>query len=358
MGIVNQTVMQGVTLRGRGAAENAAGRFERGITLAFDDGWDAPQTRVLRTEVRTEVSRSAISYNASPDLPFDRSINPYRGCEHGCSYCYARPSHAYLNLSPGLDFETKLIARPNIAEILARELGAKSYRPAVIAIGTNTDPYQPIESEHRLMPQILAVLAAHNHPVAITTKGSGIVRDIPQLAPMAARGLVRVGISITTLDPKLSRALEPRAPAPAHRLRTIRALADAGIPVRVMVAPVIPGLTDPEMEAILSAAQAAGASAASFIPLRLPREVSELFQAWLERHAPTRAAKVMARVREMHGGQDYNPTFGTRFRGTGVWANLLAMRFSKTIDRLGLAVRQPPLRCDLFAVPTDQLSLF
>jgi DNA repair photolyase len=312
------------------------------------------EAQVLRTTVRDEVARSAISYNASPDLPFNRSINPDRGCEHGCSYCFARPSHAYLNLSPGLDFETNLIARPNISAVLARELAAKSYRPAVIAIGTNTDPYQPIEAEYRLMPQILQVLAAHRHPVAITTKGSGIVRDIDQLAQMQAR----VGISMTTLDSKLSRALEPRAPAPAHRLRTIRALSDAGIAVRLMLAPVIPGLTDPEMEDILTAARDAGAQAASYIALRLPREVSPLFQSWLSRHAPDRAAKVMARIREMHGGRDYDPEFGKRMRGTGVWADLMAQRFRKAVDRLGLTVKLPPMDCDGFRVPTDQLSLF
>lgn len=341
-------------LRGRGVAENAVGRFERLARMAFDDGWDAAPEGILRTEVRDEVARSAISYNQSPDLPFDRSINPYRGCEHGCSYCFARPSHAFLNLSPGLDFETKLIARPNIAEVLARELAAKSYRPAVIAIGTNTDPYQPIEARYRLMPQILAVLAAHRHPVAITTKGSGILRDIGQLADMQ----VRVGLSITTLDAKLSRALEPRAPAPAHRLQVIRALADAGIAVRVMVAPVIPGLTDPELESILTAARDAGAQAASYIALRLPREVSDLFQSWLARHAPDRAAKVMARIREMHGGRDYDPEFGKRMRGSGIWADLMAQRFAKAVDRLGLAVRLPALDCSGFRVPSDQPSLF
>ena len=341
-------------LRGRGVAENAVGRFERLARMEFDDGWDAVPEGVLRTEVRDEVARSAISYNQSPDLPFDRSINPYRGCEHGCSYCFARPSHAFLNLSPGLDFETKLIARPNIAAALARDLAAKSYRPAVIAIGTNTDPYQPIEARYRLMPQILSVLAAHRHPVAITTKGSGILRDIGQLADMQ----VRVGLSMTTLDAKLSRALEPRAPAPAHRLQVIRALADAGIAVRVMVAPVIPGLTDPELESILTAARDAGAQAASYIALRLPREVSELFQSWLARHAPDRAAKVMARIREMHGGRDYDPEFGKRMRGSGIWADLMAQRFAKAVDRLGLAVRLPAMDCSGFRVPRDQPSLF
>ncbi len=357
----NSTILPGVRLRGRGAADNAAGRFEATQTVAFIDGWQPPDERVQRTEVRMERPRSAISYNRSPDLPFDRSINPYRGCEHGCIYCYARPSHAFLNLSPGLDFETKLIARPGIAEVLDLELRAKSYVPQVIALGTNTDPYQPIEASHSLMRQILQVLAAHRHPVAVTTKGTLIERDLDILAPMAAAGLCRVGISMTTLDADLSRRMEPRAPAPLRRLRVIERLAQAGIPVRVMLAPVVPGLTDHEMEAILQAARDAGAVAASFIALRLPREVSGLFQDWLATHVPDRAAKVMARVRELHGGQDYDPAFGRRMRGEGLWADLMARRFNVAVARLGLTVRLPPLRCDLFTPPAragDQLSMF
>jgi DNA repair photolyase len=355
------TILPGVRLRGRGALENVVGRFEPTQTVAVADGWEPPEDRVLRTEVRSEVPRSAISYNRSPDLPFDRSINPYRGCEHGCVYCFARPSHAFLNLSPGLDFETKLIARPGIAAVLDRELRAKSYLPQVIAIGTNTDPYQPIEAEHGVMRAVLAVLAAHRHPVAITTKGALIERDIDILAPMAAAGLCRVGISVTTLDPDLSRRMEPRAPAPARRLRMIAKLAQAGIPVRAMVAPVIPGLTDHELEPILQACRAAGAVAASYIALRLPREVSGLFQDWLATHVPDRAAKVMGRVRELHGGQDYDPAFGKRMRGEGPWADLMARRFEVAVARLGLVVRLPPLRCDLFAPPAragDQMRLF
>ena len=355
------TLLPGTRLRGRGALENAVGRFEPRQTVAVDDGWWPPEDRVLRTEVRLEVPRSAISYNRSPDLPFDRSINPYRGCEHGCIYCFARPSHAYLNLSPGLDFETKLIARPGIAAVLERELRAKSYAPQVIAIGTNTDPYQPIEAEHAVMRQVLQVLAAFGHPVAITTKGALIERDIDILAPMAAAGLCRVGVSMTTLDPDLSRRMEPRAPAPARRLRMIERLSQAGIPVRVMVAPVIPGLTDHELEPILQAARDAGAEAASNITLRLPREVSELFQDWLANHVPDRAAKVMARVRELHGGQDYDPAFGRRMRGEGLWADLMARRFEVAVTRSGLTVRSAPLRCDLFAPPArpgDQMRLF
>jgi DNA repair photolyase len=357
----NSTILPGVRALGRAARENAAGRFEATQTVAVADGWHPAQDRVLRTEVRAETPRSAISYNRSPDLPFDRSINPYRGCEHGCIYCFARPSHAFLNLSPGLDFETKLIARPGIAALLDTELRAQAYVPQVIALGTNTDPYQPIEATHRLMRAVLQVLAAYQHPVAVTTKGTLIERDIDILAPMAKLGLCRVGISITTLDPDLSRRMEPRAAAPLRRLRMIERLAQAGIPVRVMVAPVVPGLTDHEMEPILQAARDAGAVAASYLSLRLPREVSGLFQGWLATHVPDRAAKVMARVRELHGGQDYDPAFGRRMRGEGLWADLMARRFEVAVARLDLRVRLPPLRCDLFAPPArvgDQMLLF
>ncbi len=353
----DETVNRGLRLRGRGVHENAVGRFEGAARARVDDGWEGGEERVLRTEVRDEVARSAISYNRSPDLPFDRSINPYRGCEHGCSYCFARPSHAYLNMSPGLDFESRLIARPNIAQVLARELSAKSYRMAPIAIGTNTDPYQPIEAEYRLMPQILAVLARAKHPVAITTKGALIARDAGVLGDMAAQNLCRVGISITTLDPDLSRKLEPRAPSPAQRLATIAALAQVGVQVRVMVAPVIPALTDHELESILTAAQGAGAIAATYIPLRLPREVSPLFQNWLARCASGQASKVMARVREMQGGRDYDPEFGRRMRGTGLWADLLAARFSAARNRLNLAHRLPDFDAGLFQPPLGQMSL-
>ena len=355
------TVLPGQRLRGRGALQNAAGRFEASRTVAFEDGWEPPEERVLRTEVRLEDPRSALSYNRSPDLPFDRSINPYRGCEHGCIYCFARPSHAFLNLSPGLDFETRLIARPGIGAVLERELRAKSYVPQVIALGTNTDPYQPIEAKYRVMREVLEVLAAFRHPVAITTKGTLIEADIDLLAEMASAGLCRVGISVTTLDAALSRQMEPRAAAPKRRLQVIERLTRAGIPVRVMVAPVVPGLTDHELEPILQAARDAGAVAATYIALRLPREVSGLFQDWLAAHVPDRAAKVMGRVRELHGGQDYDPAFGKRMRGEGLWADLMARRFAVAVDRLGLAVKLPPLRCDLFARPGragDQLSLF
>jgi DNA repair photolyase len=348
--------------RGRGACSNVVGRFERLDRRFEDDGWDrAPEERVLRTELSREVPRRIISYNRSPDLPFDRSINPYRGCEHGCVYCFARPSHAYIGLSPGLDFETKLVARPGAAEALVRELRARRYEVAPIAIGTNTDPYQPIEAGERVMRACLEVLAGCDHPVAIVTKGTLIERDIDLLAPMAAKGLCRVGISVTTLDADLSRRMEPRAPAPKRRLEVIRRLSEAGIPVRVMAAPMVPGLSDHELEAILREGRAAGATSASWIMLRLPREVSPLFQEWLQSHAPGRAARVMGRVREMHGGKEYDANWGQRMRGTGPYAEMVAARFRNAIRRLGLDARQPELRCDLFRPPEkvgDQLDLF
>jgi DNA repair photolyase len=347
--------------KARGALSNAAGRFDL-TREAQDDGWwqEAPDPSVA-TEIRNELARSLISYNRSPDLPFDRSINPYRGCEHGCVYCFARPSHAYLGLSPGLDFETRLVARSNAAEVLRKELSARSYKVATLAIGTNTDPYQPCERDHLLMRQCLEVLQAFNHPVAIVTKGTLIERDIDILTDMARRGLVRVGISVTTLDAKLSRRMEPRAPVPARRLATIRRLSAAGVPVRIMTSPLVPGLTDHELEALLAAGQDAGADAASWIMLRLPREVSQLWQDWLHEHAPDRATKVMARLREMHGGRDYDPRWGHRMRGEGEYAEMIARRFRLACKRLGLAERTAPLRTDLFAKPLqpgDQLSLF
>ncbi len=356
------SLLPGDRARARGAVSNATGRFEATQREGVDDGWDIPHDdRLLRTEVRSETARSALTFNRSPDLPFDRSVNPYRGCEHGCIYCFARPSHAWLNLSPGLDFETKLIARPGLAAVLERELRAKAYQPKTIAIGTNTDPYQPIEAKAQVMREVVAVLAAFRHPLAITTKGTLIERDIDLLAPMAAAGLLRVGISVTTLDAGLSRRMEPRAALPARRLEVIRRLAAAGIPVRAMVAPVIPGLTDHELEPILQAVRDAGAQAASWIMLRLPREVAGLFREWLEVQEPGRAAKVMARVREVHGGRDYDPAWGRRMRGEGLWARLVAQRFDKAVARLGLRTEMPPLRCDLFQPPVaqgDQLSLF
>ena len=347
---------------GRGAASNSAGRFEKYLTELTEDGWDfSEDLPPLRTEVQDEVARSLITYNKSPDLPFDRSINPYRGCEHGCVYCFARPTHAYLGLSPGLDFETRLIARPNAAEILRRELSARRYKVATIALGTNTDPYQPIEKSREITRGCLQVLSDFQHPIGIVTKGTLIERDLDILAPMARNGLVRVGISLTTLDANLSRQMEPRAPSPLRRLRTIRVLTEAGIPVRVMTSPVVPGLTDHELEKLLEAGKQAGADAASWIMLRLPREVSELWREWLTEHQPGRAEKVMARLREMHGGKEYDPRWGHRMRGEGTYAEMIAQRFSAAVKRLGLAVDLPPLNCADFAPPPqcgDQLSLF
>ena len=346
---------------GRAAASNRTGRFEPCARVVVDDGWEIPEdTRLARTEVALERPRRVISRNASPDLPFDRSLNPYRGCEHGCIYCYARPSHAWLGLSPGLDFETRLIARPTAPEALRRELSAPGYRVAPLAIGTNTDPYQPIEARQRVMRGVLEVLRDFNHPVAVTTKGALVERDLDILGEMGRRGLAQVGVSITTLDAALSRALEPRAPAPARRLAMIRRLVRAGCPVRLMLAPVIPGLTDHELESIVAAAAGAGAGSAEWILLRLPGEVRDLFAEWLAEHRPGRAAAVMARLREMHGGREYDSRWGKRMRGDGVHARLIAQRFDLAVRRAGLARDAAPLRCDLFRVPGrgEQLDLF
>ncbi|OYX45586.1 MAG: radical SAM protein [Rhodobacterales bacterium 32-67-9] len=349
-------------LKARGAATNGEGRFEPYQRVRDNDGWDMPEDdRLLRTEVTEERPRSIINPVTSPDLGFDRSINPYRGCEHGCVYCYARPSHGYLGLSAGLDFETRLVARPTAPDVLARELARKAYRPAPIALGTNTDPYQPVEARYRIMRGLLQVLSDWNHPVSITTKGALITRDLDLLVDMAARRLVQVGISVTTLDPDLSRRLEPRAPAPDRRLTIIRSLAAAGIPVRVMVAPLIPVLTEPELEAILAAARDAGAGAASWILLRLPHEVAPLFRDWLARHEPGRAGHVMNRLREMRGGKDYDADWGRRMRGNGVHADLIAQRFAVATRRLGYAKDLPAPDVSRFGPPArkgDQLSLF
>lgn len=347
---------------GRGAVSNAVGRYERESRSFEDDGWNlAPEEAALGTRVSIERPRSIITYNRSPDLPFDRSINPYRGCEHGCIYCFARPSHAWLGLSAGLDFETRLVARPDAPEVLAAELRKPGYKVRPIAIGTNTDPYQPIEKTHGIMRACLQVLSQFNHPVAIVTKGSLVERDIDILSDMAARGLARVGITVTTLDAKLSRAMEPRAPAPARRLKVIERLASAGIPVRAMVSPVIPGLTCHEIEPILKSVAGAGADAASWIMLRLPLEVSPLFREWLAATCPDRAARVMGHVRDMHGGKDYAADWGRRMRGSGPYAEMVAQRFKVAARRLGPDAKQPPLRCDLFEPPAragDQMELF
>jgi len=324
--------------KGRGAVSNMQGRYEVHGREDFDDGWAIEPGDALRfkTQVTDEVAKSILSRNASPDIPFNVSLNPYRGCEHGCIYCFARPTHSYLGLSPGLDFESKLFAKTNAAALLRRELAHPSYKPEHIAIGVNTDAYQPCEREYRLTRQVLEVLSECQHPVGMITKSSLIERDIDLLAPMAAKGQACAAITLTTLDSEISRTLEPRAAAPARRLRTIRTLTEAGIPVSVSVAPIIPFVTEPEIERILEAARDAGAVSAHYTVLRLPFEVNPLFQQWLEAHFPERAQRVMNRVREMRGGKDYDSDFGKRMVGEGVWADLIRQRFTKTVERLGL----------------------
>ncbi len=339
---------------GRAAQSNPTGRYEPVTRAAAHDGWDIEEALPpLRTQVSHERPRSVITYNRSPDLPFDRSINPYRGCEHGCIYCFARPTHAYLGLSPGLDFETRLIARPEAPQVLARELSARSYRCAPIAIGTNTDPYQPIEQTEGVMRACLEVLRAAKHPVAIVTKGTLIERDIDILSDMAREGLCRVGISVTTLDRHIARKMEPRVPPPARRLKVIKRLSEAGIPVRIMTSPVVPGLTDHEIEALLAAGKKAGADAASWIMLRLPLEVAPLFEEWLAAAFPNRAARVMSHVRAMHGGATYRSDWHKRMRGEGPYADVIAGRFKLAARKLGLDAPQPKLRCDLFVPPAS-----
>ena len=352
-------------IRARATAQNDPSRFDPYRREVLDDGWlDTVEVEAgtpIRTSVRNERARRILTKNQSPDIPFDRSINPYRGCEHGCIYCFARPTHAYLDMSPGLDFETRLIARPNAAEQLARELSAPRYRPAPIAIGTNTDPYQPIERDRGIMRDILQVLNDFNHPVTITTKGALITRDIDILSDMATRDLVHVGVSVTTLDPVLSRKMEPRAAAPARRIEVIGRLADAGIPTRVMIAPVVPALTDHELEQILATAVQAGATGANWIMLRLPREVAPLFQDWLNTHYPDRAGRVLGHIRDMHGGALYESAWGRRMQGQGAYAKLIGARFKRAFTSLGLDQIARPLRVHDFCVPPrvgDQLSLF
>ena len=338
--------------RGRGARSNASGRYEKQVREDSDDGWESLATlEAFKTEVHEEQVRTIISTNDSPDISFDQSINPYRGCEHGCIYCYARPTHCYLGHSAGLDFETKLYAKVNAAEVLERTLAAPGYVPKTIALGAVTDPYQPIERERRITRAILEVLARASHPVGIVTKSALVMRDIDILAPMAERGLVKVALSVTTLDRKIARAMEPRAATPQRRLDAIRALAEAGIPATVMVAPIIPGLTDPEIERILGAARDAGAVQAGYVMLRLPLELKELFRAWLDTEFPDRARRVINLVQSMHGGQDYVAAFGHRHKGSGPYADQIAQRFRLAARRLGLNERRDPLRTDLFTRP-------
>lgn len=357
--------------KGRGAVSNIAHRFESAQREPDGDALDAARVEredddlpPLATTVTMETARSIISYNDSPDIPFDRSINPYRGCEHGCVYCYARPSHSYLNLSPGLDFETKLVARHNAAELLRQELATRSYRAEYVVIGSVTDAYQPIERELRLTRAVLQVLAESRHPLGIVTKSALIERDLDLLAPMAQQGLAHAFISITSLDPTLTRILEPRAASPQRRLRTVATLARAGVPVHVNVAPVIPFINEPEIERIVEAAAQAGAAQVHYTVIRLPWEVAPLFEQWLGVHFPDRAQRVMNRIRDMRGGRNYDSTFGERMKGTGTWAALIRQRMASARTRHGLGELdrvKPALRTDLFVPPRaegPQLGLF
>ena len=352
-----------VTFKGRGAADNPPNRYESQARAAFDDGWEreAGDEHGPRTEVRLTQARSIISRNDSPDIPFTQSINPYQGCEHGCIYCYARPSHAYLGLSPGLDFETKLFAKANAAELLRAELSRPGYVCEPISLGANTDPYQPIERKYGITRAILEVLSACDHPLGIVTKSSLVERDLDLLAPMAKKGLVHVYVSIGTLDHDLMRSLEPRTTAPRRRLETLRALSAAGVPCGVLVAPIIPFLNDHDMEAVLESAAAQGAATAGYQILRLPHELKILFKDWLERHYPLKAARIMSQIRQLRGGRENDPRFGKRMSGEGVFAELQEQRFRLACERLGLNLRgsteataahfKPPAKA-------GQLSLF
>jgi DNA repair photolyase len=347
--------------KGRGAVTNRAGRFEPTNTEAVDDGWRRPEDEddlpPLRTTVIVDSTRTIIARNQSPDISFDRSINPYRGCEHGCVYCFARPTHAFLGMSPGLDFETKLFVKPEAAKLLTAELAKPSYRPAVIAMGTNTDPYQPLERTRRITRQILEVLSDCNHPVSIVTKSALVTRDIDILAPMAAKRLARVALSVTTLDRELARTLEPRASTPPKRLAAIRALAAAGIPTSVMVAPIIPALTDAEMESILETAREAGAEGAGYVLLRLPLEIKDLFIEWLEAHAPDKARRVLDLVRSVRDGRLNDPSFGSRMRGQGPYAELINQRFHLATRRLGFTERDWRFDTSLFKRPAKPVVM-
>jgi DNA repair photolyase len=358
-------------IKGRGAASCVSGRYEKTVVRGEDDGWGSvyadafddqgePLAPRPQTRVTEERARSIVSRNDSPDIGFSQSVNPYRGCEHGCVYCFARPSHAYLDLSPGLDFETKLYAKTNAAERLRHELAKPGYVPAPIALGINTDAYQPIERRYRITRELLEVLAQCRHPVSLITKSALVARDLDLLAPMARERLVTVHFSITTLDNQLAAKMEPRATAPHGKLRAMQALAEAGVPVGVMVAPVVPMVTDREIERILEAAHAHGARSAGYVLLRLPHELKQVWREWLELHYPERAAHVMSLVRQMRGGKDYDSTFGKRMRGEGPFAQLVAQRFAKAHARLGYG-RLPPLDGSRFVAPrkpSPQAELF
>jgi len=341
--------------RGRGARANPAVRYAQQSTSFVDDGWNSlAEIERLKTEVFTETPKTIITRNTSPDISFDRSINPYRGCEHGCVYCYARPSHAYMGLSPGLDFESKLFIKPNAAALLREELTATTYVPATLALGANTDPYQPIERDYRITRSVIEVLQEFRHPFGIVTKSANVLRDLDVLKEMAELGLVKVAISVTTLDGKLARAMEPRASTPMKRLSALEILAKAGIPTVVMMGPIIPGLNDSEIENILKAARNAGAREAGYTMLRLPLEVKDLFKDWLEKEYPDRAAKVMSLVKSVRGGAENDPNFGTRMSGQGPYAWTIGRRFQLGCQRLGLNTSRLILRTDLFQRPPQK----
>ena len=356
--------------RGRGAVTNPPVRFEQRAASPFDDGWetltaDFGDLPKLQTSLTKDSTRSAISWNTSPDIGFDRAVNPYRGCEHGCVYCYARPTHAYLGYSPGLDFETKLIYKPEVADLLEKELRKPGYRARTLALGSNTDPYQPVERTLQLTRSVLEVMDKFNHPVGIVTKSAGVLRDIDILSSMAKRNLVRVYVSLTTLDPQLSRAMEPRAATPARRLHAISELTRAGVPTGVLTAPMIPGLNDVELEKLLEAASRAGARHAGYVLLRLPHEIREMFEAWLHTNFPDRAKHVLSLVRDTRGGAMNDSRFHHRFSGQGVYADLLMRRFTRAARQWGLDESREGLDCTRFAVPgaavpaaEAQLSLF
>lgn len=350
--------------KGRGAVISPDGRFDVWQREAADDGWWNEDEEAPATELIVDTAKSVITYNTSPDIPYDRSINPYRGCEHGCAYCFARPSHAYMGLSPGLDFETKIAYKADAAEILSRELAKSGYVCRPVALGINTDAWQPVERRLRVTRGILEVLAQARHPLTVVTKSALILRDLDLLSDMARSNLVHVAVSITTLDAELARTMEPRAPSPRRRLSVIAALAAAGIPTAVMVAPLIPALADHDMEGILAAAREAGASAAGYILLRLPHEVKPLFRAWLESHRPDSAGHVYSLMRQLHGGKEYDSTFGSRQRGSGPLAEIIAQRFRSAVRRLGLDAPGVPLDVTAFRAPpkpeaaTPQLTLF
>ena len=350
-------------VRGRGAQTNRSGRFESQVREAFEDGWDvdeAPPAQ-LKTTLSVERARKIITRNDSPDIGFNQSINPYRGCEHGCTYCYARPAHAYMGLSPGLDFETRLFFKPEAARLLENELSKPGYKVDRIHIGGNTDPYQPVEKKLKITRSVLEVLDRFNHPFSIISKSNLILRDLDIIGPMAERGLASACISVTTLERSLARAMEPRAATPARRIEAIARLAEAGVPVCIGFAPAIPGLNDHELEAVLEAGAKAGATAAMYVTLRLPREIKDLFREWLEEARPDRAARVMSLIRQARGGLDYDAQWGSRMRGTGPVADMLAARFNVAVKKLGLNRGDRPVASHLFKVPPrtgDQLSLF